>query len=307
LTVQEIDERLNASLDLLTSGQRTGLEPRHHTLRATIDWSYELLTVEEQTLLNRMAVFSAGCTLDTIEVICSGDGIHPGQILDLLSSLVTKSLVLAETTGRAHARYRLLETIREYALEKLDETGETKQIRDRHLDLYLARAEEAMPKQFEAYQQLWLNWLESEHDNLRTALTWALESQRIEEGLRLASALTLFWEIRGYVREGVNWLERLLAQADERIPLKVHVDALVFGTFHCMLLGDAQMAMTMARKAVDLAEATSDIDSPILNFARDGLASAARVAGDHQTAFELTEKNINFYRQAGPHFYLGTS
>ena len=202
LTVQEIAARLEDRFSLLTSRQRMGFEPRHHTLRATIDWSYELLSVEEQTVLNRLAVFSAGCTLDTAETICSGDRIAPGQILDLLSSLVTKSLVLAETTGSVQSRYRLLETIREYCLEKLDEEGETAKIRNRHLDWYLVRVEEALPKQFESYQQLWLNWLESEHDNLRAALAWALESRQIEEGLRIASALTLFWEIRGYVREG---------------------------------------------------------------------------------------------------------
>ena len=305
LTVQEIAERLNDRFLFLTSGRRTGFEPRHHTLRATIDWSYELLSAEERTLLNRLAVFSGGCTLDTAVVICAGDGIATAQILDLLSSLVTKSLVLAETNGRAHARYRLLETIREYALRKLDEAGETQQIHGRHLDLYLARAEEAMPKQFEAYQQISLNWLESEHDNLRAALTWALASKQIEAGLRLASALALFWEIRGYVQEGVRWLERLLPEADEHVSLKVHVDALVFATFHCMLLGNAPAAMTFARKAVDLAESASDPRSPILAFARDGLASAARTVGDYQTAFNFTEQNISFYRQAGPPFYLG--
>ena len=305
LTVQEIADRLNDRFLFLTSGQRTGFEPRHHTLRATIDWSYELLSAEERTLLNRLAVFSAGCTLDTAVAICAGEGITSGQILDLVSSLVTKSLVLAETNGRPHARYRLLETIREYALSKLDEAGETEQIHDRHLHLYLARAEEAMPKQFEAYQQLWLNWLETEHDNLRAALTWALESKQIEAGLRLASALALFWEIRGYVQEGVRWLERLLAEADEHVSLKVHVDALVFATFHCMLLGNAPAAMTFARKAVDLAEGASDPHSPVLAFARDGLASAARTTGDYQTAFNFTEQNIPFYRQFGPPFYLG--
>ena len=258
-------------------------------------------------MLNRLAVFSAGCTLDAAEGICSDQEIATQGILDLLSSLVTKSLVVAETTAGSHARYQLLETIREYALNKLDEAGEIEQIRDRHLAFYLARVEEAMPKQFEAYQQLWLNWLESEHDNLRTALSWALQSRQFETGLRLASALTLFWEIRGYVREGVNWLERFLVEADECVPVKVHVDALVYATFHCMLLGNEQAATAYARKAVDLAESVNDPNSPILAFARDGLASAARTAGDYQTAFNLTEQNIHFYCQMGPPFYLGMS
>jgi predicted ATPase/DNA-binding CsgD family transcriptional regulator len=307
LTVQEIAARLNDRLSLLTSGKRKGFEPRHQTLKAAIDWSYALLTTEEQTLLSRLAVFAAGCSLDTAETICSGEGILPEQMLDLLSSLVDKSLIVAETTGKAPARYRLLETIREYAFEKLYEAGESKLLRDRHLDLFLARAEEAMPKQFEAYQQLWLNWLEAEHDNLRTALSWALESKRIEAGLRLASALTYFWEIRGYVQEGLGWMERLLAEADERIPLEVHVNALVFATFHYMLLGNALAATTCARKAVDLAEASADADSPMLAFARDGLASAAKAAGDFQTAFDITEQNIRFYRKSGPASYLGIS
>ncbi len=305
LAVQEIAARLNDRLSLLASGKRSGVEPRHQTLRAAIDWSYALLTTEEQTLLNRLAVFVAGCSLDTAEAICSGEGILPAQMLNLLSSLVEKSLIIAETSGKTHARYRLLETIRAYALEKLQEADEAPRLHDRHLDFYLDRAEEALPKQFEAYQQLWLNWLDNEHDNLRTALTWALESRRIEAGLRLASALTLFWEIRGYVREGVSWLERLLAEADENVSLKVHVDALVFATFHYRLLENAQAALAFAHKAVDLAEAVTDSNSPILAFARDGLASAARTAGDYQTAFDLTEQNIIFYRLAGPPSYLG--
>ncbi|HZD56619.1 MAG TPA: hypothetical protein VE136_07855 [Anaerolineales bacterium] len=145
LTVQEIAGRLNDRLNLLTSGERRGFEPRHHTLRAAIDWSYALLSAQEQTLLCRLAVFAAGCSFDSAEAICPGGGILPGQMLDLLSSLVDKSLVVAETTGKAPARDRLLETIREFALEKLKETGELTLMRDRHLDLFLARAEEAMP------------------------------------------------------------------------------------------------------------------------------------------------------------------
>ena len=226
-------------------------------------------------------------------------------MLDLLSSLVDKSLIIAETTGEAPARYRMLETIREYALEKLYEAGEAPLLRDRHLGLFLARAEDAMPKQFEAYQQLWLNWLEAEHDNLRAALAWALESKRIEAGLRLASALTYFWEIYGYVQEGLGWMERLLAEVDESVSLEVHVKSLVFSTFQYMLLGNALAATTCARAAVELAEAASDASLPIISFAMDGLASAAKTAGDYQTAFDITEKNIHYYRKSGPSSYLG--
>ncbi len=306
LTVQEIAARLNDRFALLTSGQRRGHEPRHHTLRAAIDWSYALLTADEQILLRRLAVFEAGCTLDTAEAICSGEGIAAEHTLDRISSLVSKSLVIADTIGRTQARYRLLETIREYALEKLDEAGETARLRDRHLDLFLARAEEAAPKLNDAYQQLWLNWLEGEHDNLRAALAWALESGRIEAGLRIAIAITRFWEIRGYVQEGLVWFERLLAQADERISPAVHANALVYASFLAMFLGNASAATAYGREAVALAEAAGDEGNPILILALAGLASGARVAGDYQTAFTIGERAIQLLRDSsGPPFYLG--
>lgn len=305
LTVQQIAARLDGRLGLLTTGQRAGHAPRHHTLRAAIDWSYELLTAVEQTLFRRLAVFEASFTLDTAEAICSGEGIAEKQPLDLLSSLVDKSLVVAQTTGQTEARYRLLETIREYALEKLNESGETVRLRDRHLNLFLAHAEASMPKQFEAYQQLWLNWLAAEHDNLRAALAWALESGQIEQGLRLASSLPRFWEIEGTVLEGLAWFDRLLAEADERVSLETHVNALVFATFLAMFLRNALAAMTYAREAMELAEGIGDENSHTRAFAMDGLATAATAAGDHQTAFKLNEQTIRFYRQSGPSFYLG--
>jgi predicted ATPase/DNA-binding CsgD family transcriptional regulator len=306
LTVQEIVTRLNNRYALLTSTQRRGIEPRHDTLRAAIDWSYTLLPMDEQILLRRLAIFEAGCTFDTVEAICTGEGIAAEHTLDRISSLVNKSLVVADTIGRAQARYRLLETIHEYALEKLEEAGETARLRHRHLELFLARAEEAAPKLGEAYQQLWLNWLEGEHDNLRTALSWSLESGRIEEGLRIATALSRFWEIRGLVQEGLAWFERLLAQADEEISLVVRVNALVFASFLAMFLGNAPATMAFGREAVELAEGVSDEDNPVLTFALAGLASGARAAGDYQTAFTIGERAIQHLRVSpGSSFNLG--
>ena len=222
LTVEQIAARLDDRFALLVSGHRTTHVPHHQTMRVAIDWSYDLLTAEEQVLLRRLAVFAAGFTLDTIDGICGDDGVAPcgaeGRTLDLLSSLVSKSLVVASTLGRTEARYRLLESIRDYALEKMSQAGEVARLRDRHLDLFLARAEEAAPRLGDAYQQLWLAWLEGEHDNLRVALAWSLEGGRIEAGLRIANALVRFWEIRGHVPEGLTWFERLLARADDGVP-----------------------------------------------------------------------------------------
>ncbi|HEU5102864.1 MAG TPA: LuxR C-terminal-related transcriptional regulator, partial [Roseiflexaceae bacterium] len=306
LTVQEVAARLNDRFALLTSGQRSGLEPRHQTLRAAIDWSYTLLTAEEQTLLRRLAVFTAGFTLDTAEAVCSGQGLAEGRMLDLLSSLVVRSLVVAETTSRPQARYRLLETIRNYALEKLDTAGEAARLRDRHVDLFLARAEETAPKLFDAYQQLWLNWLESEHDNLRAALAWALEGGRIEAGLRIANALVRFWEIRGYVREGRAWFERLLGQAGEEMSVVVRASAITCAAFLADFLGDVSTTISYGREAVALAEAAGDAGKPILAFALGGLVASARAAGDYQAAFSIGERIIQLCRDSSlPSFHLG--
>jgi non-specific serine/threonine protein kinase len=307
LTVQEVAARLNDRFALLTSGQRSGLELRHQTLRAAIDWSYSLLATEEQTLLRRLAVFAAGFTLDTAEAVCSGEGMAEGRMLDVLSSLVGKSLVVAETTSRAQARYHLLEMIREYALEKLAEAGDLARLRDRHLDLFLVRAEEAAPKLHDAYQQLWLNWLESEHDNLRSGLAWALQGGRIEAGLRIATALVRFWEIRGYVREGLAWFERLLARADEGIPLDIRVNAFTFAAFLADFLGHASVTASYAREAVALAEAAGDAGKPLLGFALAGLVSATRAAGDYQTALTLVERSIPLFRDSSWPVHLGMS
>jgi predicted ATPase/DNA-binding CsgD family transcriptional regulator len=305
LTVQEIVTRLSDRFTLLTSSHHRGIEPRHHTLRAAIDWSYALLPMDEQILLRRLAVFEAGCTLVTAEAICIGDEISERSTLDRISSLVSKSLVVADTIGRTQARYRLLETIREYALMKLDEAGETRRLRDCHLDLFLTRAEEAAPKLGEAYQQLWLNWLESEHDNLRTALAWSLESDRIEQGLRIASALVRFWEIRGFVQEGLGWFERLFARMDEEIPPVVRVNALVFASFLAMR-GNASATMAYGREAVELAEGLSDEDKHVLALALAGLASGARATGDYQTAFTIGEQALQHLRvSSASSFYLG--
>lgn len=306
LTVQEIAARLNDQLNLLVSSQRRDIELRHQTLRATIDWSYGLLQLDEQLCLRRLAVFEAGCTLDTAEVVCSGEGIAAGKILELISSLSSKSLLVAETVGRAQARYRLLDTIREFMLERLAESGETGRLRDRHLQLFLTRTEETAPKLNDAYQQLWLNWLEDEHDNLRTALAWALESGQIEAGLRIAGALIRFWEIRGHVQEGMRWFKRLLDRADESISLVVHAYALAYASFLAMFLGDAASATSYGQKAVSLAEAAGDEGHDALSIALGGLASGARVTGDFATAITLEERTIQLLRESsGPPFFLG--
>ncbi|MFW6184735.1 MAG: ATP-binding protein [Chloroflexota bacterium] len=187
LTAGQIAARLDDQFELLPP-TTPDTYSHHDTLRAAIDWSHDLLSEPEQALLRRLSVFMGGCSLNTAETVCAGEGVEPGQIVELLSSLVTKSIVVAETLRRSEARYTLLEPIRQYAREKLIASGERPAMRDRHLQCFLQLAEETAPKLRGEYQQLWLEWLEGEYDNVRATLSWALENGPIEAGLRIAIA-----------------------------------------------------------------------------------------------------------------------
>src|SRR5262249_22304197 len=154
----------------------------------------------ESALLRRLSAFAGGFTLEAAEAVCAGEGLEAAAVLDVLASLVDKSLVAAEEQGREE-RYRLLETIRQYAPEKLFASGEAERLRDRHLEFFLAMAEAAEPKLKGRAQHEWLERLEMEHDNLRAALDWGLSSGQAEAGLRMAGALSWFWGMCSYFSE----------------------------------------------------------------------------------------------------------
>ncbi len=207
MTVDELSQRLDQRFALLTDGSRAAL-PRHRTLRSMFDWSYDLLSERDQAVLRRVAVFADGCTLVSAEQVCAGDGIDISDVIEHLTSLVDKSLVLTDEQARA-TRYRMLETVRQYALDRLRERDEEAQWRARHLACFLSLAEK-FSAEIDGPQQLsWLARVASEHDNLRAALTWSAESNPID-GLRLANALPAFWHVRGHLAEGREWLARLL-------------------------------------------------------------------------------------------------
>jgi non-specific serine/threonine protein kinase len=175
-------------------------------LAALIDWSYDLLSDPERVLLHRLSVFAGGCSLDAAQAVC--DSSLPEGTLEAIGHLVDKSMVVVdEPTETSEGRYGLLETVRQYALDKLLASGESKQVRDRHSEYFLRFAEEIEPKLRSAEQLAWLSRVNAEHDNLRTALAWLLESGRSESALRLAGALSYFWELRGYWTEARKWLE----------------------------------------------------------------------------------------------------
>ena len=219
LPVEEIAARLGDRFNLLTTGNRSAL-PRQQTLRALIDWSHDLLSPEEKILFRRLAVFHGGRTLEAVEEICSGNGITKDQVLDLLGRLIDKSLLLTEKQDGAMA-YRMLDTIRHYAQDELNRSGETERIRDLHANYFLKLAEQAEPELQGSGQLTWLNRLEAERNNLRTALDWSLAdapradgvSRDRATGLKLAGALYWFWVIRGPLSEGKRWLETALRES----------------------------------------------------------------------------------------------
>ncbi len=210
LSASEIAARLDDRFRLLVGGSRTAL-PRYQTLRATMDWSYGLLSGSEQSLLRRLSVFAGGFTLEAAESICKPVGAHDFYTIDLLTQLVNKSLVLADPRDR-EVRYRLLETVREYGREKLEQAGEGPTTRALHRDWFLGFAEAAESKIQGREGQVWLDRLELEHDNLREALAWSLsDGQDAVIALRFACALFMFWDTRSHVGEGRRWLEAALA------------------------------------------------------------------------------------------------
>ncbi len=208
LPVEEIAARLSDRFALLSHGRRTA-PPRHRTLQAAIDWSYHLLSGAEQRLLCQLSVFTGGWTLEAAEAVCRTEGSGPYYVMDVLTELVMKSLVLPDEQ-QGSMRYRLLETVREYAFARLAASGEVAGVKERHLDWYVTLAERAAPELVGASQLVWFDRFETEYDNLRGALEWSLQSGRSEAGLRFMGAIWRFWYVRGHFGEGRRWLEALL-------------------------------------------------------------------------------------------------
>jgi predicted ATPase/DNA-binding SARP family transcriptional activator len=226
LTVEQISQRLEDPLGLLTTGSRTAA-PRHQTLRAALQWSYELLSEQERELLGRLSVFVGGWDLEAAEAVGAGGPVESRLVLDLLSALVDKSLVVAEEGGEegasSYLRYRMLEPVRQYAREKLEESAEAPEVLRRRAEYYLALAERAEPELLGSDQGRWFGRLRSEVWNLQGVLSWSLESGQEEEErvqelrLRLVAALSRFWDVQGF-EEGKRWLQAVLERDPGRYP-----------------------------------------------------------------------------------------
>ena len=230
LSADELARRVDDRFRLLTGGLRTAL-PRQRTLRALVDWSYELLSPDEQTVLNTMAVFAGGFSLAAAEQVCTADALRETNILDVIEHLVAKSLLIAEQQHETEMRYRLLETIRQYAGEKLAESGQADSARRRHFAYFLDLAETAASALRGPLALEWLDRLEAEHDNLRAALDWSGDTAAADYA-RLAGALWEFWDTRGHFTEGWARLERALmahqARDDARFNVSIGAGVLAY-------------------------------------------------------------------------------
>jgi predicted ATPase/DNA-binding XRE family transcriptional regulator len=214
LSVEDLAARLDDRFRLLTGGNRTAL-PRQQTLKATIDWSFELLSGVERALFARLSVFAGDWTLEAAEAVCGGNGIEQEEVLDLLLHLVEKSLVGAEEDTAGTRRYRLLETLRQYGREQLLASGQAEAAYNQHAAHYLALAEQS---ELELFQAAWMRRLAVEQDDYRAALEWLVGRGEIDRAMRLTGVLWRFWEVRGHLREGRQRLAELLALPGASVP-----------------------------------------------------------------------------------------
>jgi predicted ATPase/transcriptional regulator with XRE-family HTH domain len=295
LPVEGIAKRLDDRFRLLTGGSRT-VVPRQQTLRAALDWSYDLLDEPERVLLRRLSVFACGWALEAAETVCAGDVIDGLAILDLLDGLVNKSLVVLDAGGPTGVpeRYRLLETVRQYGRERLETHGEEPAVRDRHLAWCVALAEEAAAQMTGPEQGQWLDRLEREHDNLLTALGWARERGMGEEGLRLAGALWSFWWPRGYFSEAHIWLAAALASGGSSA---ARARALTSASFLASEQGDNERAAILLEESLALRRALGD--KPGIADSLSDLGWLAFWQGDGRRAATLLEEGLALQRALG--------
>ncbi|MDQ7842645.1 MAG: tetratricopeptide repeat protein [Armatimonadota bacterium] len=296
LSVEEIAARLDDRFRLLASGSRTA-PPRHQTLRAALDWSHDLLADEERMLLRRLSVFMGGWTLPAAEAVCAGDGCEASAVLDVLTRLVDRSLVSVGGPIGNETWYRLLETVRLYAREKLDASGEAETVQRRHRDWYLQFAEQAERELQGPALQAWLERLEAEHDNIRAALKWCQTAEPDPEyGLRLAGAVWHFWEVRGYLSEGREWLESALAKGTQTLTTS-RVKALNGAGILALIQGDFPRAAAVGEEALELSRRLGD---------KRGLASCLNILGlnacrleKYDQAAQLGEESLALNREVG--------
>ncbi len=320
LSPQQIAARLDDRFRLLTGGSRTAL-PRQQTLRALIDWSYDLLPEVERVLLRRLSVFAGGWTLESAEAVGSmqkaedGDSgslpsvdqLMPSDILDLLVQLLNKSLVTTDERND-EMRYRMLETIRQYAQEKLIDSGEATHIRDHHLDYFVEFVEGVDPELRGTEQETWLRRLDNDYDNIRAALEWS--SHRPEVQLGFAASLWRFWRVRSYFSEGRRWLEGALARASDAPPL-ARAKALIGAASLANYQADYARAIVLLTEASELSRQAGDQHSIATSL--NLMAHAQMMTGNFDQTRRVLDESLTIFKKLGDkrgmsyvYFFLGS-
>lgn len=291
--------RLARSLPLLTGGP-VDLPARQQTLRNAIAWSYDLLDELEQAVFARLAVFAGGCTVDAVVHLTSDLGIEEGLLLDKLQSLIDKSLLRQSEQPDGEPRFWMLATIREYALEKLAQSGELDRVRQAHQDFFFALVAQAVEEMRGTQQGEWLNRFDREHDNLRAAL---------EQGLRpgapfffsrpLQFVLQLFWRARGYIGEGRQWLEAIIRKIDAQPDpvLDWYPNTFINAGILAGIQGDYEEAIKWTKRGVETSRALDDTDR--MMYAMGNLAILARRQGNYTLAEEINKECVEFRRSIG--------
>ena len=292
-------QRIDDALPLLIDGARD-LTPRQRTMRATIEWSYDLLTDDERALFARLALFSGSFSLDAAEAVCAGEPIPRQQVLPLLRRLIDQSLVvlgdIVPDNSAGAVRYRLLEPIRQFAFEQLMANDSESAVQERYAAFFLDLAEQAAPKLTSAEQIVWLDRLEQEHANFRVAIRWLIDQQDFECATRLCWALWIFHWMRGHLREGRRWVEQILAQTERSQPV-IRGRALL----SAMVIGFGQADYAWAATFIDECSAIYGTLNDPQNLAHTTSLSGLNLAGlqQYESAEPLMELGVRRYLEVG--------
>jgi predicted ATPase len=291
LSPSAMQSRLESSLQLLTGGAKD-LPMRQQTLRATMDWSFDLLSPAEQTLFRRLSVFAGGCTLEGVEAVCNTKQDLDIDVLDGMGSLVNNSLVRQLERSAGEPRFALLDTVREYGLERLASSGEESGIRKAHAAYCLVLAEECAAQATDPANTEWVSLLEVEHNNCRAALDWLTRTGNAEWGLRLGAALFQFWETREHLTEGRDRLEKLLKL--EGAAARSNSRARVLFAAGVLAQGDRRPAYALFEESLQIARELNDTRG--VGIALNAQAINARDDGDISTARSLFEESLAVWR-----------
>lgn len=301
LSLEEINGNLDQRFRFLTGGSRTAL-PRQQTLRSLIDWSYDLLSVKEKRLLGRLSVFAGGWNLEAAETVCSNEQIREGDVLDIMTSLVDKSLVTVEEGGST-TRYRLLESVRQYAKERLQETGEFDAWKQRHAEFVLDLASQAESLLRSPRSQAPWELLETEHDNIRSALRWALTVKESGTVAKIAGRVWRFWSSRGYFTEGRDWLSR--ASEHPGVEASDRARCLAGGAALAWMQSDHEQASELAHEALAQFEALGVQEGAAMSL--NILALLCHASGDYESAIAFHERSLAIKRDIGDLSGIATS